>query len=119
MSDPTSAQMPNAIDAAPARPDTGRPAADPGERESGGTSVARHPFVLADVRDPGSDEEHCEEHAPEQDDDPFGRGHDPSLANSPTVALVEAQDVHDVHGRRGPTEADPLLPDGQLVDRTS
>jgi hypothetical protein len=37
-------------------PDTGRPAADPRERESGGTSVARHPFVLPHVRDPGSDE---------------------------------------------------------------
>jgi hypothetical protein len=63
-------------------PDTSRPAADPRKRESGGTSVARHPFVLPDVRDPGSDEEHREEHTPEQDDDPFGRGHDPSLANA-------------------------------------
>ena len=39
--------------------------------------MSRHPFVLPDVRDPGSDEEHREEHAPDQDDDPFGLGHDP------------------------------------------
>jgi hypothetical protein len=83
MSDPTSAQMPSEIDGgARHEPDTGRPAADPRKRESGGTSVARHPFVLPDVRDPGSDEEHREEHAPEQDDDPFGRGQNPSLANA-------------------------------------
>jgi hypothetical protein len=83
MSDPTSAQMPSEIDGgARHESDTGRPAADPRKRESGGTSVACHPFVLPDVRDPGSDEEHREEHAPVQDDDPFGRGQNPSLANA-------------------------------------
>jgi hypothetical protein len=65
MSDPTSAQgAERNRRGARQEPDTGRPAADPRERESGGTSVARHPFVLADVRDPGSDEENREEHAP-------------------------------------------------------
>jgi hypothetical protein len=78
MSDPTSAQMPSAIDATPARSQI--PAGQP--PIPGGTSLARHPFVLPDVRDRGSDEEHREEHTPEQDDDPFGRGHEPSLANA-------------------------------------
>src|SRR5207342_1985346 len=82
----------------------------------GGTCVTRHPVVLSHVRDPGSDEEHREQHTSEQDDDPFGRGHDPSLANARTVALVETQAFH---RRRGPTEADPLLLTATLVDRTS
>jgi hypothetical protein len=63
----------------------------------GGTSVARHPFVLPDVRDLGSDGEDGEEHAPDQDDDPFGLDHD-SLANAATLALVEAQTFHQRRG---------------------
>jgi hypothetical protein len=53
--------------------------------------------VLPDVRDLGSDGEDGEEHAPDQDDDPFGLGHNP-LANAATLALVEAQAFHQRKG---------------------
>jgi hypothetical protein len=117
MRDPTSAQMPSAIDAAPARSQTpARPAADPRERESGGTSVARHPLALPDVRDPDRIKNTAKSTRPSRTTIPSVAVMTPPSRTPPTGDLVEAQAFHGrtqaIHGRRGPTEADPLLPGG-------
>jgi hypothetical protein len=62
-------------------------------------------------------EEHREEHASDQHDDPFGRGHDLSLANAPTVALVGAQAFSRKEGN--PPRWIPFFLTAALVDPTS
>jgi hypothetical protein len=71
--------------------------------------------VLPHVRDPGSDEEHREEHAPDQHDDPFGRGLDlplepPAWRWSMLKPFTEEGD---------PPRRIPFFLTATLVDRTS